>query len=145
MVRTILTIRVNGHPRTQGSMTSIGNGRMKHSPELVTWRQLVTDMVTMKARTNRPSWKPVDEPVGCAIEFILPRPQKPRWEVPGTDLDIDKLERAIFDALAPKQNRRTLRHALLQDDSRICESHKVKRYAADGEQPGANVSVWTLA
>ena len=138
----VLNMRVAGDPKAQGSMKHVGGGRMVHSPGLTEWRQRVTNTAMTTAGTNKVTWRPIDEPVGAALEFVLKRPHRPRWDEPATGLDIDKLQRAVFDGLAPKVKGHTPRWAFLKDDSRVCEVHTTKRYTRPGETPGVNVLIW---
>jgi crossover junction endodeoxyribonuclease RusA len=74
-------------------------------------------------------------PVAVALDFALPRPKalpakrtRPHVSRP----DIDKLARAILDALTG---------VAWPDDSRVIELHATKRYARVDEQPGVLVSL----
>lgn len=95
---------VEGKPLGQGSMRSVGQGRMIHSKGLVLWRQHIA------ARAVAQLWTPTDQPVVLEVSFHLPRPKGhyrrsgdllPQVEhrMPGTRPDLDKLIRAVGDAL----------------------------------------------
>lgn len=123
---------VPGKPISQGSMTPIGKGKMIHKPELIAWRTKVLQVALLHAR--QAGWKlPLDEPVIVGAVFYLPRPKRPRFNVPATKPDLDKLQRAIGDALAPKSGG-----GILTEDSRIVawESPQ-KKYAQSGQERAA--------
>jgi crossover junction endodeoxyribonuclease RusA len=124
-----LHFAVSGKPISQGSMTHVGGGRMVHSPELIAWRKKVAEVALLHARQT--GWVlPLDEPVMIAAKFYLPRPTKPRFPVPATKPDLDKLQRAIGDALAPKKGM-----GVLAEDSRIVKwLDPEKVYARPGEE-----------
>lgn len=120
-----ISFLVPGKPISQGSMTHIGGGKLIHKPELVAWRKKVLEVALLKAR--QAGWKlPLDEPVMVGVVFYLPRPANPRFPVPATKPDLDKLLRAIGDALAPQKGV-----GVLAEDSRIVKwLNPEKEYAA---------------
>lgn len=90
--RVLAAVWVPGVPRTQGSMTHIGKGRMQHSDSLVAWRTLVRD--ELRQYVLSPSGffgdgLPWLGPVAVRCIFV-------RADGKG---DIDKLARAVLDAL----------------------------------------------
>lgn len=128
----MLDMWIPGEPKTQGSMRHIGGGRMIHPKGLTAWRDHIGEAAKQYTATWFGAWEPIDQPVRVDLAFYMPRPQKPRWDTPATRWDIDKLTRAVFDALAPKEDRKTPPWAVLQDDSRIVEVRARKRYETDG-------------
>lgn len=102
---TPLVFRVAGHPVSQGSkrafvvagkarLVEAGGGRHK------LWRHAVND-VARQAWGEHP---PLDGPVELHLRFALQPPQsKPKrrrtWPVGARSGDLDKLTRAVFDAL----------------------------------------------
>lgn len=64
-------------------------------------------------------------PVVVELKFLVPKPQKPKFPVPATPPDGDKLERATWDGFTTK-DRKPL---LLEDDSRIVDWSVKTRYA----------------
>lgn len=123
-----LSFTVPGRPIPQGSMTHIGGGKFIHKPELVAWRKKVLEVALLKAR--QAGWVlPLDKPVMIAARFYLPRPAKPRFTVPATRPDLDKLQRAIGDALAPKHGL-----GVLAEDSRIHKWVADKTYTRPGQE-----------
>lgn len=130
-----ISFYVPGKPIPQGSMTHVGNGRMIHKPELIQWRLLVHHLAVIAAR--RAGWTlPIDEPVSIKATFWLERPKRPRWDVPAVKPDLDKLCRAIGDALSPKNGA-----GVLAEDSRIVAWDVAKNYR---DQPGVDIEITRL-
>ena len=130
---TELNFTVHGKPIPQGSMTNFGRGRLVHKPELIAWRNKVLNEAKRVAKEA--DWPlNYDGPVRLSATFYLPKPQRPRWMLPAVKPDLDKLVRAIGDALSPRQGT-----GILKEDSRIVEVSAVKVYA-EGE-PGVSVGV----
>lgn len=129
-----VTIFVPGTPQPQGNHRVGRAGHIYDSnPKLEGWRRAVT-LVARRAWLPR---KPLDEPACVAIEFKMPRPKRPRFTHPAVKPDLDKLERAIGDALEAA--------GVLKNDSRIVHVTKEKVYAAPGELPGATITIAPLA
>ena len=131
---------VPGEPITEGSTKAFTSGQRvvvthDRGPELDQWRIKVARAA--EAAAQAAYWEPrYDGPVEVWAEFRLPRPKsvpKSRKHAQ-TKPDLDKLQRAIGDALSPYK-----RPGVLRDDSRIVEWHAIKRYA-DGTHP-AGVTV----
>lgn len=126
---------VLGVPVPQGSMKFVGKGRVvSDNPKLAPWRNKVT---TAARQALGPGWQPWDGPVAMDLVLTLPRPKSaPKTKVtfPQTKPDLDKLLRAIGDALCPKQGFKTL-----VEDSRIVEIGQLaKTYPAPlHTHPGA--------
>jgi crossover junction endodeoxyribonuclease RusA len=130
-----LTIEAAGRPIPQGSIAYKGHrgGRpllVSDNTALAGWRRTVVEA----AHAALPAgWTPLDEPVRLLVAFYLPRPQRPRFPVPATKPDGDKLERAIFDALEAA--------GVVVNDSRIYEVSWRARYENDRHPVGATVVV----
>lgn len=129
----MISFRVYGEPAPQGSKRHVGGGRMiESSKKLPAWRKAVTQA----ARQVAPK-QPLDEPVTVAAVFWLPRPKKPRWNVPAGPPDTDKLQRAIGDALEQA--------GLIKNDSRIIKwENPEKRWSTNTEPPGAHITITPL-
>lgn len=135
-----LALRVEGTPRPQGSIAFKGMRGNKpiltsDNVNLAGWRA----QVTAAARAALPaSWTPLDEPVKVSFIFYLPRPQRPRWLLPATKPDIDKLIRAVLDGIADA--------GVIINDSRVTDlGDTKKRYAGEDHPPGvALVIEWDL-
>ena len=133
---------VPGEPITEGSTRAFASGQRvvvthDRGPELTAWRIKVAHAA--EAAAEAAYWEPrYDGPVEVWAEFRLPRPKsapKSRKHAQ-TKPDLDKLQRAIGDALAPYK-----RPGVLRDDSRIVAWSAVKRYADDAHPVGVMVRV----
>lgn len=135
---------VDGVPVSQGSKNVYTNRRtgrpilVESSKALPEWRRLVTGHAYRAVR-NRPGvWEPFDGPVRVALTFYLPRPTSVKVSkrpFPIVKPDLDKLERAVWDALTNA--------GVWVDDARAVESWKAKRYA-DEWPAGVRVLVGPL-
>lgn len=131
-----LEFRVKGLPAPQGSKRAfVRNGRASlvemAGASLKAWRQDVT--VAARYAMSTEGWYSVDEPVEVHIAFAMPRPKSRAdddWHA--TRPDIDKLTRAVLDALTTAQ--------VWRDDSRVADLKAWKRYA-DDSGPGAFIAV----
>lgn len=133
---------VPGEPITEGSVRTFTSGQRTivthdRGRKLEWWRIRVAHAAEKAAK--RAGWEPRhDGPVEVWAEFRLPRPKsapKSRKHAQ-TKPDLDKLQRAIGDALAPYK-----RSGVLRDDSRIMGWSAVKRYADDAHPTGVMVRV----
>ena len=133
---------VPGEPITEGSTRAFASGQRvvvthDRGPELAAWRIKVAHAA--EAAAQAAYWEPRhDGPVEVWAEFRLPRPKsapKTRKHAQ-TKPDLDKLQRAVGDALAPYK-----RPGVLRDDSRIVAWSAVKRYADDAHPAGVMVRV----
>ena len=141
MSEYLLDVYVHGDPKAQGSMTHIGKGRMIHKPDLIRWRDNITATLKEWVGSHFGAWEPIDEPVTIKADFWLPRPKRPRFDEPATALDLDKLQRAVGDALEQA--------TVLRNDARIVQwdnprKHYAHGIAGDGEEPGARIKVRKL-
>lgn len=126
----MIRFRVYGDPEAQGSMRVI-RGRVIHdNPRLARWRDCITRRAIEAVRV------PLDEPVWVEATFWLAPPRHPRWRVPATAKDLDKLTRALGDALSPRYGRRPI-----ENDSRICGWTVEKRWADADHDPGVLVTI----
>lgn len=125
-----LIFTVEGHPAPQGSKRHVGNGRMiEASKRLHPWR----DLVIAKVRENAELIEQFNQPIRVSLEFRIPRPQKPKHELPISRQagDIDKLSRAILDALTIG--------GLIMDDSLVVHLTASKRYTPT--LPGVTIKI----
>lgn len=126
----IITFRVEGEPAPKGSKRHVGNGRMiESSKKLPAWMRAVTQ----EATKNRPS-EPVDAPVSVFMDFYLPSPKRPRYDVPAVKPDVDKLARSVLDALEAA--------GVITNDSRVIKLRATKHYATDVTPPGADITIF---
>jgi Holliday junction resolvase RusA-like endonuclease len=97
----VLTIKVEGDPVPQGSMRAFGN-RIVHSnaKTLKPWRKKIVEAI----RSEVEAWpgqheKIVDSPVDIQITFWLKKPKSVKRWLPWVKPDLDKLIRAVLDAI----------------------------------------------
>lgn len=153
-----LDVRVFGVPKPQGSKrawayvpaevmaaaVAAGNPRMvrpqaslaEDNAAVRDWR---TDlMLSIRGALRRP-WTPVDGPVRADLVFYMPKPvsaPKRRRTWPHKKPDIDKLTRAVFDALTDAK--------AWQDDARCVMLTARKDYADEVNPPGVWIRLWRV-
>lgn len=122
----VLTLVVEGRPVQQGSLIAVAPGviRRESGPELVAWRDLVTREAL---RVCGGTWVPANTAVQVDITLTVPRPTSlPARPVPADGYrDLDKLVRAIGDALCPND---VDRFRVLASDMRITRTTAAKTY-----------------
>ena len=131
---------VPGEPITEGSTRAFTSGQRvvvthDRGPELDQWRLKVAHAA--QAAAQDAGWEPrYDGPVAVTAAFFLPRPKSAKKRlVPHVKPDLDKLIRAVGDALAPYKQP-----GVLKDDSRIVTWHATKDYD-DAYKSGALIYV----
>lgn len=131
---------VPGEPITEGSTRAFASGQRvvvthDRGPELDQWRLKVAKAAEAAAR--KAGWEPrYDGPVAVTAAFFLPRPKSAKKRlVPHVKPDLDKLIRAVGDALAPYKQP-----GVLKDDSRIVTWRATKDYD-DAYKSGALIYV----
>ncbi len=130
MSETNFTISVIGDPASQGSH-AIMNGRIVqvNSKKHKAWRTAIVNTCI----DNLPEgWEPLDEPVELIVNFYMLKPASVKRSLPSVAPDLDKLIRAVGDALAIG--------GVYTDDSRIVRISARKVYA-QGIEPGATIEV----
>lgn len=130
MTETV-TFAVHGVPIPQGSKTIAKAGkkvwlRDSNAAVLKPWRAEV-------ARAARAVGVTFDRPVLVAAVFYMPRPKRPKFRLPGTKPDLDKLFRALGDGMTDG--------GLLSDDSRIVTQFIHKRFESATNPVGVRVLV----
>lgn len=125
----MLELFIAGVPRPQGSKNAYRRGTRvvmveanKHLPE---WRQAVYEAL-------RASGKQFEGAVTVMATFYIPRPKTNKRLYATTKPDVDKLVRAIGDALT--------KAGTIVDDSYIVTWNAAKAYA-DGVEPGVRIIV----
>ena len=136
----VLDFFAGGEPVPQGSKNAYVRGRravlVDTNPRLKPWRATVR--AAAEAAIEDAGWETLDEPCRVYLGFTMPRPQRPRWDVPAVKPDLDKLTRAVFDALTDA--------GVWRDDSRVVSMEVTKRYESEEEAavPGVWVEVQPL-
>lgn len=146
---TVVSFRVYGTPRPQGSKRHVGHGVMIESGgvALRTWRE----DVKQAALAVRPELdEPIDGPVELRVAFFVKRPAS-HWTASKRDgsrlrpaapsrpyrrPDIDKLLRSTCDAISAA--------GLWADDSRVVELVASKSYCARTVEEGAAITIEAL-
>lgn len=137
-----MNIIAYGNPAPQGSKKHVGGGRMVESSKKVApWRESVKwAAISAKGLAH----KPFDGPLAVTVTFTLPKPAsapKTRVTFPQRKPDLDKLIRAVFDALTDA--------GVWVDDSRVVAVAASKVYpgkAVDALQsPGAVIRIREVA
>lgn len=139
-----LAFEVQGLPVPQGSLRvyqTPAGPRLTYgrAERLAIWRQMLT-LAARQARDEQDLAVREDGQVLLAVSFTLPRPKnhhgvsgavKDRFIDlrPTTTPDVDKLARAVLDALTG---------VLYRDDSQVVELHASKSY---GSVPGCRIEV----
>lgn len=144
---TVLLIDVLGTPVPQGSKVALRGKGQKHAnvvdsnkATLRPWRELVHEQARLRIAEwelrNEAPWRPFDGPLLCILEFRFDRPKSHpvrRRTWPTAKNDLDKLVRAVFDALTTS--------ATWVDDGRVTDLHARKRWCVAGELPGVHITV----
>ena len=120
----MIEFNVIGIPVPQGSMKVI-NGHVIHSQgsALAAWRSAIA--LTAKSKGA----KPVTEAIIIEIIFTMQKPKTVKREEPCVAPDLDKLIRAVLDALTA---------IAYVDDGQVTEVHARKVY---GDNVGAQIRV----
>jgi crossover junction endodeoxyribonuclease RusA len=110
---------VLGQPVPQGSMKHVGGGRIvSKSPKLKEWREKIAQVV--RDQVGEPAHR---FPVSVTAVFVLNKPKTVQRDRPTVPPDLDKLQRALGDAIS-------IDVKYLTDDSQIVEWHSEKVYGA---------------
>jgi crossover junction endodeoxyribonuclease RusA len=132
-----ITFSVGGNPIPKGSMKHIGNGRMIDQTKVKPWMSLIR-----KAAIEIAKGEIISLPCMVEVEFRFARPMSARnrlYPHLRSVGDIDKLSRAVLDALQGSKTEQ----GVLTDDSLVVDLIARKRYLDYG-MPGATISVKEL-
>ena len=124
-----LCFRVYGIARPQGSKRLLqkrgrnpGRARMvEASTGLRPWRSTVARAALQQVQAKK--WRLRTGPVAVRLEFTKRLPQKPKYQHPADVPDIDKLTRAVLDALTG---------VVYKDDALVVTLSATKRYGVPG-------------
>lgn len=119
---------VHGTPVTQGSMNSPRAGVVLHDhakrKKLTAWRNQIRFAGAMAMRDRGGPWR---GPIAAKMAFTFPRPKsRPRDFYHTAKQDLDKLERAVLDALTG---------IVWVDDGQVARVEKAKYLQDDEENP----------
>jgi Holliday junction resolvase RusA-like endonuclease len=113
------TFVVLGQPVPQGSMKHVGGGRIvSKSPKLKEWREKIAQVV--RDQVGEPAHRSA---VSVTAVFIFNKPKTVQRDRPTVPPDLDKLQRALGDAIS-------IDVKYLIDDSQIVDWHSEKVYGA---------------
>lgn len=141
-----LAFRTIGLPVAQGSMSAFVVGKRaivtdQKGKTLKPWREaLRSDAVTAAGE----DWQPLAGPVKVTLLFALPKPasapkRRRVWPVGKRSGDLDKLTRAVLDALTQA--------AIVRDDSQVVDLRAIKDYPGPDvalHVPGVVVAVYRV-
>jgi len=142
-----LTITAHGEPKPQGSKTmgrTFGGKPIMREANKGTkpWRENVAWAARIAAEQAGIT-EPLAGPVRVSVVFTMPKPvsaPKRRRTWPAVKPDVDKLQRALFDALTTA--------GVWSDDARVIDVHAVKAYPSEHPQaltaPGVHVRIWPV-
>ena len=118
----MIEFRADGSPVPQGSMKVI-NGRVLHSQgsALAVWRSTIAFNAKLAGAT------PLDGAMEIQMVFIMPRPKTVKRTHPTVAPDLDKLVRAVLDALT---------NICYLDDAQVTDIRACKIY---GSSPGVEI------
>ena len=111
----------------------MGNGRFVEASDVKPWRAAIAHAVR-QAFAETGDDASFTEPVQVTATFYLPKPKTVKRLWPSVAPDLDKLCRALGDALSVDS-------PALADDSLIVRWHATKAYAESPEKAGVSVSI----
>ena len=115
--------RIYGVPKPKGSMRWVGNRMIHDNPDCPQWISDVRDQLVDREE--------LEGPVLVVLHFLLPRGKTVRRKIPSVKPDLDKLVRAVMDALEGY---------CYKNDSQVVGVLASKQYAID-EDPGVHVTL----
>lgn len=125
---------VPGRARPQGSKRFVGTSKrgrailIEMSPEVKAWR---SDIAAYAKRAVGAGWVPLDL-ASARLTFWFNRPKTVTRQYPSVAPDIDKLARAVFDALTG---------VVVRDDCVIVDLVARKRYRESEAPAGVHIAV----
>ncbi|MBX6386531.1 MAG: RusA family crossover junction endodeoxyribonuclease [Microbispora sp.] len=135
---------VHGVPAPQGSKRHIGRGALiEQSKRVAPWREAVKHAALAAAHPT--GFRRLEGPVRCDITFVFDKPKsapkrRRTWPITRSSGDVDKLQRAVFDALTDA--------GVMRDDSQVVDVRARKVHTGDPDAPlqvpGAVIRVWEV-
>ncbi len=127
---------VHGIPRPQGSKAGfIRNGRVvlvEASKQLPEWREQIV-LAAKEAMMSTDEWYKSEKPVRVECVFFFPKPKTVKRKYPYVAPDLDKLCRALLDALTVA--------GVYLDDAQVVDLIATKRYS---DSSGVSVAVFEI-
>lgn len=118
--------RIYGDPKPKGSMRWVGDRMVNDNPDCAQW---IEDI-----RVQLVGRRMLDGPVAVDVRFLLTRGKSVKRGQPYVKPDLDKLARAVLDALTG---------CCYADDGQVVKVIAVKEYA-DSAEPGCELSVYPM-
>ena len=136
-VLRVISFFVPGEPVGQGSMRHIGGGRMiaQNDKALRAWRRLIAEQAVYESQLD--NFGSFTGAVSLFLKFwVSPKPmdRKQNLEYPVRPYDLDKLVRAVNDALSVDCD-------LVRNDSQVVDIVASKRFASEKYEPGVQISI----
>lgn len=134
-----MTFTVAGVPATKGSYRIVGgrkHGRLvADNAREMPWRRTVANQVRAQWWRTHPNARMPRRAGACEIDAVwrLQRPRTVRRGHPSVKPDLDKLARALFDALTDS--------GLIDDDARIIRATLAKTYCASARDQGVRFTI----
>lgn len=132
MSRQELYFTAFGTPRPQGSKRHVGKGIMIEASDVKPWRKAIADAV-FRAWVATGDDRSFDEPVVVWATFLIAKPKTVKRLLPSVPPDLDKLCRALGDALS-------IDSGALKDDSLIVKWVANKVYC-EPQDAGVRVAI----
>jgi crossover junction endodeoxyribonuclease RusA len=136
-VMTTIELHVPGIPQQKGSLRAFRKPRSSRlivtsaNPKLKAWEQ----GVYAAALAVRPRTRFLG-PLAVTVTFTFPRPKSAaKRALPAVRPDLDKLVRGCLDPLSG---------VIFNDDAQVVRVEAAKVYCAEGESPGAQITVRVL-
>lgn len=123
-------------PAPKGSYRFVRGHAIPMSKREKPWRNLVSDNACIAMTREKFTQFDKDVPVSVRITFLMPRPKTVKRHMPTVPPDIDKLCRAVLDALTDV--------GVWVDDSQVVDLGATKIYAS-GIHIGAHITVEGLS
>lgn len=123
-------------PAPKGSYRFVRGHAIPMSKREKPWRGLVADNARIAMKREQFTQFSRDVPVSVRITFLMPRPKTVKRHMPIVPPDVDKLCRAVLDALTDA--------GVWVDDSQVVDLGATKIYAS-GIHVGAHITVEGLA
>ena len=104
-------------------------------------RRNLLENVDIRCNVEKPRYR---GPVRGWIDFVMPKPKKPKFSVPATPPDIDKLLRAVLDGMVwkDKEGDGKWHGILIEDDARFISVGTSERFVSGDEPTGVHIWVW---
>ena len=132
-------ISIYGNPAPKGSVSAfvVGKGEnpravVSHTEKSKNWEKFIKD--------HLPDNILLDGPLYVSLRFYLERKESVKRELPYKDADLDKLVRAVLDAIQVHRKKK----GIIINDSRVTDLYVTKRYADETRELGVDIDVYVI-